>query len=216
MSRPVPTRAVGARPLLGAALAACLAAGLTVPGPARADIYKFVDANGNIHLSDRPLGPGYVLIMRGDKRVKGASVRGRQMPVYTPENEQRFTDLISRIAREMRLDKALVHAIVRVESAFDPHAVSRAGAIGLMQLMPETARRYGVQDPRNPRQNVYGGVRYLRDLLYQFDDVVLALAAYNAGENAVIRYGHQVPPYPETQNYVRKVLDFYRVYRTPS
>ena len=216
MSRSAKTSTVGARLLLGAALVVSLVACLAGPTPVRADIYKFVDGNGNIHLADRPLGPGYVRIMRGNKRVKGTSVRGRQMPVYTPENERRFTDLISRIAREMRLDKALVHAIVRVESAFDPHAVSRAGAVGLMQLMPETARRYGVRDPRNPRQNVYGGVRYFRDLLSQFDDVVLALAAYNAGENAVIRHGHRVPPYPETQNYVRKVLDFYRVYRAPS
>ncbi len=112
----------------------------------------------------------------------------------------------------MSLDRNLIHAVVRVESAYDPYAVSRAGAVGLMQLMPATAKRYGVRDSRNPHQNVRAGVLHLRNLLLQFNDVVLALAAYNAGENAVIQYGYKVPPYPETQNYVRKVLAFYRKY----
>ena len=85
-----------------------------------------------------------------------------------------------------------------------------------MQLMPGTAKRYGVRDRRDPRQNVSGGVRYLRDLLVQFDDLPLALAAYNAGENAVIRYGNRIPPYRETQRYVRKVLSYYRDYRKAS
>ena len=102
---------------------------------------------------------------------------------------------------------------MRAESAYDPHAVSKAGAVGLMQLMPGTARRYGVTDRRDPRENLTGGVRYLRDLLIQFNDVVLALAAYNAGEFAVIEHGRRVPPYPETRAYVRKVLTFYREYR---
>ena len=106
--------------------------------------------------------------------------------------------------------------MVTAESAYDPVAVSSAGAVGLMQLMPGTAERYGVRNRRDPRQNVLGGVRYLRDLLVQFDDLTLALAAYNAGENAVIRYGNRIPPYPETQNYVRKVLTFYRDYRRAS
>ena len=100
--------------------------------------------------------------------------------------------------------------MVRAESAYDPDAVSSAGAVGLMQLMPETARRYGVSDRRDPDANVLAGASYLRDLIAEFEqDLELALAAYNAGENAVRSYGNRIPPYPETQGYVRKVLRYY-------
>ena len=178
--------------------------------PAAADVYKWVDEDGVIHLADRPLGPGYRLIMRGGTR-----------PLVTPrspsstrfyENRTAHTPLIDSIARQVGVERALVHAVVTAESAYDPRAVSRAGAVGLMQLMPGTAARYGVLDRHDPAQNVSGGVRYLRELLLQFRDLTLALAAYNAGENAVIRYGN-IPPYPETQNYVRKVLQLYKDYR---
>jgi len=177
---------------------------------AHADIYKYVDKHGIVHLSDRPLGPGYRAIVRTWKGwVPKTSVMNEQ-------NRRRFTPLIERVARQQRLDKALVHAVIATESAYDPAATSRSGAVGLMQLMPATARRYGVGNRRDPRQNVRGGVRYLRDLLLQFDNLRLALAAYNAGENAVIRYGNRIPPYRETRNYVRKVLTFYRKYRNAS
>lgn len=106
------------------------------------------------------------------------------------------------------VDPALVEAIVAVESAFNPMAVSVKGAMGLMQLMPQTASRYGVADPFDPRQNVSGGARYLRDLLLRFENLPHALAAYNAGARAVLRY-QGLPPYPETRDYVRKVLDRY-------
>ena len=178
--------------------------------PARADIYKFVDRNGVTHLSDRPRGPGYVAIIRTHKGwVPRTSDASRK-------NRKRFSPLINTISQRYRLDKALIHAVITAESAYDPSAVSHAGAVDLMQLMPGTAMRYGVQNRRDPRQNVYAGVRYLRDLLVQFDDLTLALAAYNAGENAVIRYGNRIPPYPETRNYVRKVLNYYRTYRKAS
>jgi len=179
---------------------------------AHADVWKFVDRNGVVHLSDRPMGPGSELLVRGKKRLKGRSVAGRNALQDLEDNQRRFSNLIDRVARELSLDRNLVHAVVRVESAYDPHAVSRAGAVGLMQLMPATAKRYGVRDSRNPTQNLYAGVLHLRNLIQQFNDVVLALAAYNAGENAVIGYGYKVPPYPETQSYVRKVLAFYRRY----
>ena len=94
--------------------------------------------------------------------------------------------------------------------------MSKKGAVGLMQLMPGTAERYGVRDRYNPRDNLFGGTRYLRDLLVMFRNVPLALAAYNAGENAVIRYGRKIPPYPETQTYVRRVLKYYLANRQPS
>jgi soluble lytic murein transglycosylase-like protein len=190
-----------------------LAGALIVAAPAAAaDVWKFVDRNGVVHLSDRPMGPGSQLLVRGKKRVKDGAVSSKRARGFLADNEKRFTHLIDRVSRELSLDRNLIHAVVRVESAFDPQAVSRAGAVGLMQLMPQTAQRYGVRDSRNPTQNVYAGVLHLRTLIQQFNDVVLALAAYNAGENAVISYGYRVPPYPETQNYVRKVLAFYRQY----
>ncbi len=203
------------RPAIAVIAASTLAAALLLAAgapDARADIWKFVDRNGVVNLSDRPMGPGSELLVRGKKRVKKANGASRGPPRYREDNEKRYTRLIDRVSRELSLDRNLVHAVVRAESAFDPNAVSRAGAVGLMQLMPATARRYGVRDSRNPAQNVYAGVLHLRKLIRQFNDVVLALAAYNAGENAVIDYGYKVPPYPETQTYVRKVLAFYRQY----
>lgn len=173
---------------------------------ANADIYKYVDPYGGVHLADRPLGPGYVLIHRG----KGYSPRPRPRKDDFARNRRRFAPLVDRVARYHHLDPQLIHAVVQVESAYDPAAVSRKGAVGLMQLMPGTASRYGVRDRLDPERNLHGGVRYLRDLLARFDDVVLALAAYNAGENAVERYGNRVPPFPETRSYVNKVLAVWR------
>jgi soluble lytic murein transglycosylase-like protein len=112
---------------------------------------------------------------------------------------------VEEAARRYGLDPALVDAVVRAESGYDPSATSPAGAMGLMQLMPATARALGVADPYDPVQNVHGGVRYLRGLVDRFGDVTLALAAYNAGPGAVARHGG-VPPYPETRAYVERVL----------
>jgi soluble lytic murein transglycosylase-like protein len=116
-----------------------------------------------------------------------------------------FRALVEEAARRYGLDPALVDAVVRTESGYDPSATSPAGAMGLMQLMPATARALGVADPYDPVQNVHGGVRYLRGLVDRFGDVTLALAAYNAGPGAVARHGG-VPPYPETRAYVERVL----------
>lgn len=208
-----PTRSSIAASQLVLAITIVVTMVLSVAAPAaRADVWKFVDRNGVVHLSDRPMGPGSELLVRGKKRVKDGSVSRKGRIRYDSENEKRYTRLIDRVSRELSLDRNLIHAVVRVESAYDPEAVSRAGAVGLMQLMPATAKRYGVRNSYNPNQNVYAGVLHLRNLIQQFNDVVLALAAYNAGENAVIEYGYKVPPYPETQSYVRKVLTFYRQY----
>jgi soluble lytic murein transglycosylase-like protein len=204
----LPTPCFAARKL-ALAVALCLAA--AAPG-VHADVWKFVDRDGVVHLSDRPMGPGSELLVRGKKRIKDRGAARRRPARYLEANQKRYTNLIDRVSRELSLDRNLIHAVVRVESAYDPLAVSRTGAVGLMQLMPDTAKRYGVRDSRNPTQNLYAGVLHLRNLIQQFNDVVLALAAYNAGENAVIGYGYKVPPYPETQNYVRKVLAFYRQY----
>lgn len=120
---------------------------------------------------------------------------------------------ISTNAQAQRIDPALIEAIIESESGFDPNATSRAGARGLMQLMPQTAAGLGVTDPYDAAQNVRGGTRYLRTLLDRFGDVELAVAAYNAGPGAVERYGG-VPPYAETQRYVRNVLARYRELRS--
>ena len=129
-------------------------------------------------------------------------------------NRQRLTPAIQQVAIAYQLEPALLHAVISAESAYDPQARSPKGARGLMQLMPDTARRFGVADPDEPMANLQGGARYLRWLLDLFTDIRLALAAYNAGEGAVQRYGNATPPYPETQTYVRRVLDFYRSYRS--
>lgn len=126
-------------------------------------------------------------------------------------NKSKFSSLIADAASRNQVDEKLVHAVIQAESAYNPSAVSRTGAVGLMQLMPGTARRYGVMNRTDPEQNVDGGTRYLKDLLDMFNyNLGLAVAAYNAGEGAVMKYNNSIPPYPETQNYVRQVLALYR------
>jgi soluble lytic murein transglycosylase-like protein len=125
-----------------------------------------------------------------------------------------YGELVTRVAKEHRLEPALLHAVVSVESGYNAAAQSPKGARGLMQLMPDTAARYGVNDIWNPAENLRAGARYLRDLLAMFaDNLPLALAAYNAGEGAVTRAGNRIPPFPETARYVPKVLLEYDRYR---
>jgi soluble lytic murein transglycosylase-like protein len=125
--------------------------------------------------------------------------------------EERYAKIVDAAARAYGVDAALVHAVILAESSYDASAVSAAGASGLMQLMPDTAQRLGVHDVFDPADNVRGGVRHLKLLLELFDgDVELAVAAYNAGENAVIRAGHRIPPNPQTASYVPKVIGYYR------
>ncbi len=175
-----------------------------------ADVYKYRDLRGHIHLTDKPM-PGMTLIQRyslASGRAK--SVRSNALALMR-ERRRRLSPMIEQAALSSALPAALVHAVIRAESAYQADAISSKGAVGLMQLMPATAKRYDVIDRYDPAQNVGGGTRYLRDLLQMFDnDLELALAAYNAGENAVIRYGNSIPPFAETQNYVRKVIRFYR------
>jgi len=121
--------------------------------------------------------------------------------------EAPYAALISQIAARYGVDEDLVHAVVQAESDYNPRCLSKAGAMGLMQLMPATARALGLDDPWDPAQNLDGGVRYLRQMIERFKDIDLALAAYNAGPNAVARY-QGIPPYPETQAYVRRVLHY--------
>lgn len=177
-------------------------------GPAVAGIYSFTDANGILHYTNRPNNSQYA----GMKLV--GYIPERTDPRMRSANQKRFSPLVEQAARDHEIDQGLLHAVITVESGYDPHAVSRKGAVGLMQLMPDTARRYGVRNLRDPAQNIQGGARYLRDLMGKFDnDLTLTLAAYNAGEEAVAQYGNRIPPYRETLNYVPKVLDVYRRYQ---
>jgi soluble lytic murein transglycosylase-like protein len=131
----------------------------------------------------------------------------------SPDRYTRYDQWIREAAALYQIPEALIRAVIRVESDFDPRAVSPANARGLMQMIPETAERMLVTDVFDPRQNIFGGVRYLRVLANTFNgDLALTVAAYNAGENAVIRAGG-IPPYPETQDYVVRVIGYYRQYR---
>ena len=177
-----------------------------------ADIYVYKRADGARLITDHARSePGYTL-------VKVYSSLEDDTPVYAdpPRIATRATEfdgLIQRISDSTMLDPALIKSVMHAESAFNPNALSNKGAQGLMQLMPGTAERYGVTRILDPRQNVLAGSRYLRDLLRQFNgDMRLALAGYNAGENAVRKYGG-IPPYSETQQYVRRVMDLYKGYR---
>jgi len=174
-----------------------------------AEAYMYRDRNGHIHLTDTPMKGPYRLLKRFSLPGTTPRHRGDSLAKMR-ERRDRYSPLIDAAARDNRLTSALVHAVVRAESAYRVDAVSHKGAIGLMQLMPATAKRLGVGDAYNPAENLRGGSKYLRQLLDMFDqDLRLALAAYNAGENAVIKYGYKVPPYPETQVYVDRVLAFY-------
>lgn len=190
--------------LLGWAL---LAAALLAPAFVQAEIFKYRGPDGSLHFTDRPMGGRYKLMWRSGKSSKR---KGSYSLAKMRENKSKLTPLIEKVAKEQRLHPGLLHAMVRIESAYNPQAVSKKGAQGLMQLMPATANRYGVADSYDPKQNLEGGARYMKDLLTLFEyDIRLALAAYNAGENAVKRYGNTIPPYPETINYVDKVLGQY-------
>ena len=178
---------------------------ICAPG-ALAEIYRYVDSNGTVHLTDKPPHDGYQLIQINPKKTLASRINFRDKEA----NRKRFSGKIAEVANQYDVPEALLHAVISIESVYDPDATSRAGAVGLMQLMPATARRYGVYNRRNPAANLNGGTRYLKDLLIRFDnDIELALAGYNAGETAVEKYGNQIPPYDETQEYVRKVLKLY-------
>jgi hypothetical protein len=182
---------------------------LIVAGPVLAEIFKYQGTDGSIYFTDRPMSGSYRLVWKSG--TPSSSPKGDYSVARMKQNKTKLTPLIEQTAKELRLHPGLLHAVVLVESAYNPQAKSKKGAQGLMQLMPGTASRYGVSDAYDPRQNLEGGARYLKDLLAMFKyDLKLALAAYNAGENAVKKYGNEIPPYPETQNYVLKVLGHYK------
>jgi len=178
---------------------------------AGADIYKFRDAEGRILLTDNPkAGAGMALLKRF--RFSYAKPHSGGKAPALPALKRKIRELapyIDTVAARYGLDPELIHAVILAESAYREKALSPKGAMGLMQLMPETARRLGVNDPWDPRQNIDGGARYLKFLLERYDgDLDLAVAAYNAGEGAVDKYGRAIPPYQETITYVKKVKEF--------
>ncbi len=207
--------------LLAMTVATCVCAG--APVPAHADIYRCKGADGAQHYTNiRQPGRRCQLVVRGSRSSKSKSSQTNQSNASKssaasskdPARYRRYDGLIDEAARLYQLPESFIRAVVRVESDFNPSVVSRAGAMGLMQLMPKTARSMGVADPFDARQNILGGARYLRILANRFKgDLVLTVAAYNAGEGAVEKYAG-IPPYKETQRYVRRVLKHYYSYRS--
>ena len=188
-------------------------------GAARANLYGFVDGDRvSVIFSDtQPADARYTLFSK--QKPSPTTVDADEPQGGKELTPTQFSGHILAAAKATKVDAALIHAVISVESGYNPSARSRAGAVGLMQLMPGTAKRYGVKNRLDPGQNIHCGARYLRDLKLQFDnDLQLVLAAYNAGEGAVMRFGRSIPPFRETLAYVPKVLSMYKQFRpaTPS
>ena len=179
-------------------VSAVVAFGLGLAAPAAAQIYVSRDAAGTLVLSDHPIA-GAV----GSYAVRNSAVRTTREVVG--DASALYDEVIESAAAAHGVRPELVRAVIQVESGFNPRARSNKGAMGLMQLMPQTAAGLGVDNPWDPVQNIQGGVAYLGSLIREFGDEVLALAAYNAGPGAVNRYGQRIPPYRETQDYVNKI-----------
>jgi len=224
--------------LLALGFAAGLAALLAAAAPAFADVYTFTDEDGTVRFSNQPDDPRYKLFLRepaeyklreakefrnlrnpGDYRLRAPWGRRPDLLDNPALAGKPFQDHVIEAAKDTQLDPALIHAVITAESNYNPNAVSDKGAQGLMQLMPGTARRYGLKEKeiKHPDKNIRAGSQYLADLLRMFDgDLRLALASYNAGENVVVRYGRKVPPYAETQAYVPRVLRVYDALKLPA
>ncbi len=203
------------RPLV---LASALVAGLVLPSTARGDIYTYTGPDGTIHFTNSPGGDKrYRLYIKGNG-WEGKSTAPGVVPVPPSDRDvgryTRYDAWIHDAATLYQIPEPLVRAIIRCESDYDPRAVSVSGARGLMQLMPETAALMQVRDIGDPHDNIFGGVRLLRILANEFNgDLELTVAAYNAGDAAVIRFGG-IPPFAETRDYVVNVTRFYRRYRS--
>jgi len=185
----------------------CLLAGLLlVPMTVTADIYMFVDKNGVSHFTNAPSSPKFRLFIKGK----------RPHPGRVPLDKKCYDHLIQKAARKFNVDFSLIKAVIEVESAYNPRAVSSRGARGLMQIMPFNFDELNISDPFEPGQNIMGGTRYLTELLNQYKgNLEHALAAYNAGPGNVDKY-KGIPPFQETRNYVKKVMALHRIYRPNS
>ena len=172
----------------------------------QADIYMYIDADGVMHFTNAPTESDrdYRVYIR--ERSSYRSSRS-----YTPD---KYDELISVASKQYGVDSRLVKAIIKAESDFNPKAVSKKGAMGLMQIMPQNFQRLDIEDPFDPRENIMGGTRYFRYLYDRFDGkLALSLAAYNAGPTTVENYNKTIPPYRETEQYVQRVLKYYRNYK---
>jgi soluble lytic murein transglycosylase-like protein len=166
------------------------------------------------HFASHPSDASFRLLIRDEIPAGEARLPAVRANPAQQKRRAQLEPLIERVAVRQQVEPSLVRAVIEVESQFHAQALSPKGALGAMQLMPQTARRYGVADRRDPAQNIEGGVAYLKDLLARFQgNVALALAAYNAGEHAVDRHGHVIPRYRETMLYVPRVLEAYMRYR---
>lgn len=178
---------------------------------AEADIYKYIDEDGVVHFTDAPIGKHNQKILK-ERSKKGISDFHYEKSANVQKTKisyTAYTDIVEKKAKEHSLDPALVNAVIKTESNWNKYAISRKGAVGLMQLMPSTASMLQVKNPFDAESNIDGGTRYLKYLIERFNgNLTLALAAYNAGPNKVDKYG-AVPPISETKNYVKRVLRLY-------
>jgi soluble lytic murein transglycosylase-like protein len=176
---------------------------------AHSKIYTYVDADGQRHYTDVPDSNRYRLLVLSPQ---DRTASGDRYDSSLLAKASRYDSIIEKAALSASVEPNLLRAVIVVESGFNSRAVSKRGAVGLMQLMPATAIRFGVSNPYDPRENVHAGARYLKFLINRFgQDVRLALAAYNAGEEAVERNGGRIPPFTETMAYVPRVLKIYRM-----
>ena len=185
------------------------------PSHARADIFTYTDEEGVVHFANKASGDGrYKLYVKGSPHKADPHVFAVMPSDSSVERFTRYGEWIRQAAILYQIPEELIRSILKCESDYDARAVSPTGAQGLMQLMPATALRMQVRDAFDPREAIFGGTRYLRVLANMFNgDLELTIAAYNAGEAAVVKHAG-IPPYEETQNYVARVLTYYRRYRT--
>jgi len=174
----------------------------SMASPALADIYMYIDSMGVLHFTNTPTSSDYKLY-----------IKERPKPRPPPHTTKKFDPFIREASDKHGIEFYLLKALIKVESDFNPTAVSRSGALGLMQIMPDNVEAFNIKDPFDPWQNIMGGAGYLRQLLQRFDGKLpLALAAYNAGPTVVEQF-RRVPPFKETEEYVKKVMTYYNAYK---
>lgn len=173
--------------------------------PLYADIYVHMDSEGVLHFTNAPTSSNYKLFIREKPSMSSNS--------DVTDRTNRYDDLITEASKSHGVSFSLLKALIKIESDFNPRAISSAGAIGLMQIMPENIRALNIKDPFDPWENIMGGTRYLKQLIGRFNGKLpMALAAYNAGPNIVDRY-KRIPPFKETENYVEKVMKYYSIFK---